>query len=170
MRVGARAPAVRLQSESGEWVSLEDLIGGRVVLFFFQKASTPGCTVEAGEFRDEMPRFDAENASVIGISPDTWRRHAKFKQAQRLPYSLLADKDALICQAFDVWHRKLFWGRYYMGVIRSTFVIGADGRVEQEWRNVSHEGHAAVVSAWLRGESTPSPAPTAPRRQAARKK
>ena len=76
MRVGARAPAFRLQSESGEWVSLEDLIGRRVVLFFFQKASTPGCTVEACKFRDAMPRFDADDVSVVGISPDTWRWHA----------------------------------------------------------------------------------------------
>ncbi len=166
MSVGAMAPTFRLQAESGEWVALEEFRGRRVVLFFFQKASTPGCTVEACEFRDAMPRFNADAITVIGISPDTWRRHAKFKAAERLPYLLLADTDALICQAYDVWHRKLFWGRHYMGVIRSTFVIGADGRLEREWRNVSHEGHAAVVGAWIAGE------PTTPRppRQAARKK
>lgn len=171
-QVGAKAPDFRLQDETGAWVSRDDFEGKRVVLFFFQKASTPGCTVEACEFRDAMPRFEADGVAVVGISPDTWRRHAKFKGAQRLPYPLLADKDAVVCQAFGVWHRKLFWGRYYMGVVRSTFVIGADGRVEQEWRDVHHEGHAAEIDAWLRGEPAPSaqaPAKSSPR-PAARKK
>lgn len=171
MKVGAKAPAFRLQDETGAWVSLEDLKGKRVVLFFFQKASTPGCTVEACEFRDAMPRFEADGVSVVGISPDTWRRHGKFKVAQGLPYPLLADKDAVISQAFDVWQRKLFWGRYYMGVVRSTFVIAADGRVEQEWRDVPHAGHAATVSAWLRGErSAGTAARPGARPRAARKK
>lgn len=155
-KVGAKAPDFRLQDETGAWISRDDLRGKRVVLFFFQKASTPGCTVEACEFRDAMPRFEADGVSVIGISPDTWRRHAKFKDAQRLPYPLLADKDAVVCQAFGVWHRKLFWGRHYMGVVRSTFVIGTDGRVEKEWRDVHHAGHAAEINAWLRGEPAPS--------------
>jgi len=165
VKVGSKAPGFRLQDTTGVWVSLDDLRGRRVVLFFFQKASTPGCTVEACEFRDAMPRFSEKDVTVIGISPDTWRRHAKFQAAERLPYALLADKDAVACQAYAVWHRKLFWGRYYMGVVRSTFVIGPDGRLEQAWRDVHHEGHAAEVSAWLHG------APAAPvRRPAARKK
>lgn len=168
MKVGRKAPAFRLQDETGAWVSLEDLKGQRVVLFFFQKASTPGCTVEACEFREAMPRFRADGVTVIGVSPDTWRRHAKFKTAERLPYTLLADKDAVACQAYGVWHQKLFWGRHYMGVVRSTFVIAADGQLEHEWRDVHHEGHAAAVSAWLRGEEPPvAPAPA---RRAARKK
>ncbi len=150
MRVGRRAPGFRLQDETGAWVALDELRGRRVVLFFFQRAGTPGCTVEACEFRDLMPRFAAAGAAVYGVSPDTWRRHAKFKAAQRLPYALLADKGAVACQAYGVWHRKLFWGRYYMGVVRSTFVIGPDGRLEHAWRDVHHEGHAAEVSAWLR--------------------
>lgn len=155
LKVGQKVPGFRLQDETGAWVSLADFAGQRVVLFFFQKASTPGCTVEACEFRDAMPQIDADGVAVIGISPDTWRRHGKFKAAQALPYPLLADKDAVVCQAFDVWHRKLFWGKYYMGVIRSTFVVGADGRLQQAWRDVHHEGHAATVSAWLRGEAEP---------------
>jgi len=165
VKVGSKAPGFRLQDTTGAWVSLDDLRGRRVVLFFFQKASTPGCTVEACEFRDAMPRFAAKDVTVIGISPDTWRRHAKFQAAERLPYALLADKGAVACQAYAVWHRKLFWGRYYMGVVRSTFVIGPDGRLEQAWRDVHHEGHAAEVGAWLHGASA-APA----RRPAARKK
>lgn len=146
---GKKAPPFSLLDETGAPVSLSDFAGNRVVLFFFQKASTPGCTVEACEFRDLMPRFKAAGAVVLGVSPDTWRRHAKFKSMQSLPYPLLADKDALTSQAYDVWHRKLFWGKYYMGVVRSTFVIGPDGRIEHAWRDVHHEGHAEEVRAWL---------------------
>jgi len=146
---GIKAPPFTLLDETGAPVSLADFAGKRVVLFFFQKASTPGCTVEACEFRDLMPRFKAAGATVLGISPDTWRRHAKFKTLQSLPYPLLADKDAHIAQAYDVWHQKLFWGKYYMGVVRSTFVVGPDGRIEQVWRDVHHEGHAEDVRAWL---------------------
>jgi peroxiredoxin Q/BCP len=168
LKVGSKAPAFRLQDETGAFISLDDLEGKRVLLFFFQKASTPGCTVQACELRDAMPRLRAEGLTVVGISPDTWRRHAKFKANEALPYSLLADKDAHVAQAYGVWHRKLFWGKHYMGVVRSSFVIGADGRLEHEWRDVHHEGHAAAVLAWLRGE--PEPAPPTPVRRAAKKK
>lgn len=164
--MGSKAPGFRLQDERGSWVTLDDFKGQRVVLFFFQKASTPGCTVEACEFRDEMPRFAADGVTVVGVSPDTWRRHAKFRAAERLPYMLLADKDAVACQAYGVWHQKLFWGRHYMGVVRSTFVIGPDGRLEQEWRDVHHGGHAAAVGERLRGEADSA----VPARRAARKK
>lgn len=156
MKVGSKAPGFRLQDETGAWVSLDDLNGKRVVLFFYPKASTPGCTVEACEFRDTMPRFAADGVVVLGISPDPVRKQARFKAAQGLTYPLLADVDTTTCQAYGVWQQKLFWGRHYMGVIRSTFVIDADGRLEQEWRDVPHEGHAAYVSAWLRGEPLPA--------------
>lgn len=160
VKVGNRAPAFRLKDETGAWVELSEFAGTRVVLFFFPKASTPGCTVEACEFRDLMPRFAAAGVTVLGISPDGWRRQARFKAAQALPYRLLSDPDATACQAYGVWHRKLFWGRHYMGVIRSTFVVGPTGRIERIWRDVHHEGHAAAVSAWLRGD--PEPAPVQP--------
>lgn len=146
---GRPAPAFRLQADDGTWVSLRDLRGQRVVLFFYQKDGTTGCTIEACEFRDLLPRFDAAGVRVIGISPDGVRRHARFKAAHALPYVLLSDPEATACQAYDVWHEKLFWGRRYMGVIRSTFVIGPTGRVEHEWREVEHEGHAAEVQARL---------------------
>lgn len=87
---------------------------------------------------------------MLGISPDPVRKHAKFRAKHRLPYRLLADPDHATCVAYDVWHEKLFWGRRYMGVIRSTFVVGADGRIEKEWRDVQHQGHAAEVLAALR--------------------
>lgn len=152
MKVGRKGPGFLLHDETGAPVSLDDFRGRRLVLFFFQKASSPGCTVQACDYRDALPRLKRAGVTVLGISPDTWRRHAKFKAAQGLPYTLLADKDAVACRAYGVWHQKLFWGKHYMGVVRSTFVIGADGRLEQEWRDVHHEGHAAVVTAWLRGD------------------
>lgn len=155
MKVGSKAPGFRLQDDTGAWASLDEFKGRRVVLFFYPKASTPGCTVEACEFRDTMPRFAADGVVVLGISPDPVRKQAKFKAAQGLTYPLLADVETTTCQAYGVWQQKLFWGRHYMGVIRSTFVIDAEGRLEQEWRDVPHEGHAAYVSAWLRGEPLP---------------
>lgn len=148
---GRVAPAFRLRADDGTWVSLRELRGERVVLFFYPKDGTTGCTIEACEFRDLFPRFDAAGVRVIGISPDGIRKHARFKAEHGLPYPLLSDPDATACQAYDVWHEKLFWGRRYMGVIRSTFVVGPTGRVEREWREVEHEGHAAEVRDWLEG-------------------
>ena len=155
MKVGRKAPAFRLQDETGAWVTLESLKGQRVVLFFYPKAGTTGCTQEACEFRDALPRFRKAGVAVFGISPDGHRKLAKFKAAQGLTYPLLSDPDAATCQAYGVWHPKLFWGRYYMGVIRSTFVVGADGKVEAAWVDVPHEGHAEAVAAWLRGGPAP---------------
>jgi peroxiredoxin Q/BCP len=163
VKVGRKAPTFALKDETGAVVSLEQFKGGRVVLFFFQKASSPGCTVQACEFRDQRPRFAAEGVTILGISPDTWRRHAKFRAAEALPFALLSDPDATVCKAYDVWHQKLFWGQRYMGVVRSTFVVGPDGKLEKEWRDVHHEGHAATVIAWLRGEPEPAPPTPKPR-------
>jgi len=154
-------------------VSLEALRGERVVLFFYPKDRSAGCTVEVCEFRDQYPRFKSHGVRVFGISPDTVRKHARFRAEQQLPYALLADPDHATCEAYDVWHEKLFWGRRYMGVVRSTFVVAPDGRIEREWRDVSHEGHAADVEAWLAGTgSTPASAAAATRpvRRAAKKK
>jgi peroxiredoxin Q/BCP len=173
VKAGQKAPAFRLQDDAGEWVTLAGLKGTRVVLFFYPKDDTTGCTVEACEFRDLLPRFTSDGVAVFGISPDPVRSHAKFRAKYALPYPLLSDPDHAVCEAYGVWHEKLFWGRRYMGVVRSTFVIGADGKLEHEWRGVPHEGHAAEVSAWLRGEPAPVvtvPAKVPRRRQAARKK
>ena len=149
VKVGAKAPGFRLQDDIGAIVSLADFKGRRVVLFFYPKDDTPGCTVEACEFRDLLPRFDADGVVVLGISPDPVRKHAKFKAKHSLSYPLLSDPDHSVLEAYDVWHEKMFWGRKYMGVVRSTFVVGTDGRLEGVWRDVSHEGHAAEVSEWL---------------------
>ena len=169
MKRGRRAPAFRLEDDAGAWVSLKDLKGQRVVLFFYPKDDSTGCTIEACEFRDQLPRLTESGVAVFGISPDSVRKHAKFKAKHGLTYRLLSDPDHAMCEAYDVWHEKLFWGRKYMGVVRSTFAIGPDGLVEQSWRDVAHEGHAAEVSAWLRGEAAPTPV-LPKKRRAARKK
>ena len=150
MKRGRRAPTFRLQDDAGEWVSSADLLGRRVVLFFYPKDGSTGCTVEVCEFRDALPSIKRSGVVVFGISPDSVRKHARFRAAHQLPYRLLSDPEHTLCEAYDVWHEKLFWGRKYMGVVRSTFVIGTDGRIEQSWRDVAHEGHAAEVTEWLR--------------------
>lgn len=152
---GARAPGFRLRDDAGVEVALDDFAGRRVVLFFFQKAATPGCTVEACEFRDTLPQLDAAGVTVLGIAPDGWKRLGKFRAAQRLPYRLLSDREAAVARAYGVWREKLFWGQRYLGVLRSTFVIGPKGRLEHAWYDAHHEGHAGTVLAWLRGEPAP---------------
>ena len=115
-----------------------------------------------------MPRFTAANAVIYGVSPDPVASHQKFRAKERLPYGLLSDPTHALCEAYGVWVEKSLYGRKYMGVHRSTFVVGADGTLEMEWRGVKPEGHAAEVNASLRGES--APAGTAPVRKAAVKK
>jgi peroxiredoxin Q/BCP len=166
--VGRQAPEFRLQTDEGAWLSLADLRGQRVVLYFYPKDDTSGCTVEACEFRDLFPRFEADGARVLGVSPDPVARHLKFKAKYGLPFTLLADPMHETCEAYGVWREKLFWGRRYMGVVRTTFVIAPDGRVEHVWEQVDHSGHAAEVS----GEPAPE-RPTArakPHSRAAKKK
>jgi len=149
MKVGSAAPDFTLAADDGRTVSLRDLRGQRVLLYFYQKDGSPGCTVEACGFRDEFPRFEAAGVAVFGISPDSARKHANFKAKHDLPFTLLSDPDHATCEAYGTWQRKLFWGRYYMGVVRTTFLVGTTGRVEHVWENVNHEGHADEVAAWL---------------------
>jgi thioredoxin-dependent peroxiredoxin len=155
IRAGDRAPRFILPDDTGTPVSLASLRGQRVVLYFYPKDDTPGCTVEACEFRDLLPRFSAQGVAVFGISPDPVRKHARFKAKHGLSFPLLADEDHAVCEAYGVWREKLFWGRKYMGVMRTTYVIDAEGRIEHIWEHVEHEGHAAEVDAWLRGEAPP---------------
>ena len=156
MMIGRKAPAFRLQDDTGAWVDSASLKGKRVVLFFYPKDMTSGCTVEACEFRDLMPRFTASNAVVYGVSPDPVASHQKFRAKERLSYGLLSDPSHALCEAYGVWVEKSLYGRKYMGVHRSTFLVAADGTLAMEWRGVKPEGHAAEVDAWLRGESAPT--------------
>ena len=149
LKVGDKAPDIRVHTDTGEDFGLSELKGKRVVLYFYPKADTPGCTVEACEFRDGMKAIARKGAAVIGISPDKPAAQAKFKQKFDLPFTLLADEDRTAAEAYGVWKEKNMYGRKVMGIERTTFVIGADGKIEKIYAKVKAKGHAAAVLAEL---------------------
>ncbi len=146
---GAVAPDFALLTDTGETLTLSALKGRPVVLFFYPKDDTSGCTTEACEFRDLFPRFEQGKAVILGVSPDSVNSHAKFKAKYELPFTLLADTDKVMVQAYDVWKEKSMYGKKYMGVERTTFVIDAQGRVAKVFEKVKPEGHAAEVQSAL---------------------
>jgi peroxiredoxin Q/BCP len=150
---GKKAPEFALLSDTGESVSLSSFKGKTVVLYFYPKDDTPGCTQEACDFRDLFPRFTRGKAVILGISPDTPRKHANFKKKYELPFTLLSDKDHKVAELYGLWVEKLFWGRKYFGVERTTYIIGADGKIEKIFSKVNPEGHAAEVEAALKGNT-----------------
>lgn len=129
LQIGQKAPDFALPDEDGHMVTLASLRGKKVVLYFYPKDDTPGCTAQACGFRDHYPAIQAENALVIGISPDGVRSHQKFKAKQELPFTLLSDADHAVAEQYGVWGEKSFMGRKYMGVVRSHFVIDEAGRL-----------------------------------------
>ena len=143
--VGKSAPAFSLDTDAGEKLSLKDLKGRPVVLYFYPKDDTPGCTVEACEFRDAFPRFKGSKAMILGISPDSVKSHQKFKEKFDLPFTLLADEDHAIAEKYGVWQKKSMYGRTYMGIARTTFVIDQDGKVAKIFEKVKPKGHAEEV-------------------------
>ena len=146
---GDKAPDIELCNEAGEPFRLADLKGKRVVLYFYPKADTPGCTVEACEFRDDIAAFRKKGAVVIGISPDKPAAQAKFKDKYQLPFPLLADQDKAAANAYGVWKEKNMYGKKVMGIERTTFVIGPDGKIEKIYSKVKAAGHAGAVLAEL---------------------
>jgi thioredoxin-dependent peroxiredoxin len=143
---GDLAPDFTLQTDADEPLTLSSLRGQVAVLFFYPKDDTPGCTTEACSFRDLLPRFEGVHARVLGISPDTWRKHRNFKKKYNLPYTLLSDTDHAVAERYGLWVEKLFWGRKYWGVARTTFVIAPDGRIAKVFEKVQPENHAAEVA------------------------
>lgn len=143
--VGDKAPDFTLESDEGTKVSLKALRGAPVVLYFYPKDDTSGCTTEACEFRDLFPRFKAEGAVVLGVSPDDVKSHVKFRKKYALPFTLLADTEKEVAQAYGVWKEKSMYGRKYMGVERTTFLIDAKGKVARVFEKVKPAGHAAEV-------------------------
>jgi thioredoxin-dependent peroxiredoxin len=143
--VGKSAPAFSLDTDAGEKLSLKDLKGRPVVLYFYPKDDTPGCTVEACEFRDAFPRFKGSKAVILGISPDSVKSHLKFKEKFDLPFTLLADEDHAIAEKYGVWQKKSMYGRTYMGIARTTFVIDKSGKVAKVFEKVKPKGHAEEV-------------------------
>ncbi len=143
--VGKKIPALKGQLGDGSPIRLADFKGQWVVLYFYPKDSTPGCTIEANDFRDLYAQFRQRNAQVLGVSRDSPASHARFAAKQALPFALVADTDETWCQAFDVIHEKLLYGKRHLGLVRSTFLIDPAGRLAQEWRGVKVPGHAKAV-------------------------
>ena len=142
---GKPAPDFELQSDSGEPVKLSELRGRPVVLYFYPKDDTPGCTTEACEFRDAYDVFRERGAEVLGVSPDDIASHQKFKSKHELPFTLLADPDHAVAEKYGVWGERKFAGKTYMGINRSTFIIDEEGKVARAMRGIKPAGHAAQV-------------------------
>ncbi|MBU7321022.1 thioredoxin-dependent thiol peroxidase [Paenibacillus oleatilyticus] len=145
LQPGQPVPDFTLTAGSGESVTLSQFRGKYVVLYFYPKDMTPTCTEESCQFRDYNGQFKALNTEVIGISPDDLKSHGKFAAKYELPFLLLSDPDHEVCELFGVWQLKKMYGREYMGVVRSTFVIDPLGKLVREWRGVRIKGHVEQV-------------------------
>ena len=143
--VGKKAPAFELEGSSGNTVSLSGLKGQKVVLYFYPKDDTPGCTIEAQEFRASLDKFKKKGAVVLGVSPDDVKSHCKFINKFDLNFELLADTGHELCEKYGVWVEKSMYGKKYMGISRDTFLIAPDGTIAQIWRKATPKGHAAEV-------------------------
>lgn len=146
---GMLAPEFELADETGVVRSLKEFRGKPLVLYFYPKDDTPGCTKEACSFRDGYGEYARAGAVILGVSPDTSKSHAKFKGKYSLPFTLLADVDHKVCELYGVWGRKKYMGREYDGVFRTTFLIDPDGVVRRVFKNVKPDGHATEVLAAL---------------------
>jgi len=144
---GGSAPAFSLKDQSGTTVKLSDFKGKYVVLYFYPKDDTSGCTKEACAFRDEHTQLKKRGAVVLGVSPDDEKRHQKFIAKYELPFQLLVDADHQVAEKYGAWGEKSMYGRKYFGIIRSTFLIGPDGKVVKAWPKVKVEGHVDEVLA-----------------------
>ncbi len=153
MKINDKAPDFTLQDENGKEISLNQLRGKTVVLYFYPRADTPGCTIEACEFRDSYRKIQKTGAVLLGISPDTPKAQKKFSEKFSLPFSLLADADKKVATAFGVMKEKNMYGKKVIGVARTTFVIGSGGKIEHIFEKVRPEGHAEEVLAYLKQSS-----------------
>ena len=151
MKVGGKVPALRLPQIDGREWRLGHHAGEKVVLYFYPKDMTPGCTLEGQDFRDLHAAFRRAKTAVFGISRDNCASHVKFRERERFPFELLSDEKQSLVKLFDVWKEKSMYGKKYMGIERSTFLIDAKGVLRQEWRKVKVDGHAEEVLAAARG-------------------
>jgi len=142
---GEKAPAFELADEKGERVSSASLAGKPYLLYFYPKDDTPGCTKEACDLRDNFGRLGKHNLRVLGVSPDSSESHARFGKKYGLPYTLLSDPEQKLANAYGVWQKKLNYGREYMGIVRSTFLVGADGLIKKAYRSVKVPGHVDAI-------------------------
>jgi peroxiredoxin Q/BCP len=149
LTVGSQAPDFTLFTDAEEKLTLSSLQGKKVVLYFYPKADTPGCTREACSFRDDFPRIEAANTVVLGVSPDMPAALAKFKAKYTLPFTLLSDVEHTVAEQYGVWKLKKNYGKEYMGIERTTFVIGTDGKIAKIFPKVKVDGHSEAVLAAL---------------------
>lgn len=152
--MGSVAPDFVLEDDGGSPVRLSALAGRKVVLYFYPEDDTPGCTAQACGFRDNLPRFASEDAVILGVSPDPPESHARFREKYGLPFRLLSDPDHAVAERYGAWGKKQLFGNEYEGILRSTFVIGEDGRVLRVFRRVRVEEHAAEVLEALRAAAS----------------
>ena len=143
--IDQKVPSFTAQATSEQTISSDDLVGKNVVIYFYPKDSTPGCTTEGQNFRDSIGEFEAANTVIFGVSRDSLRAHENFKAKQSFPFELISDPDEELCKLFDVIKLKKNYGREYMGIERSTFLIDAEGVLKQEWRGVKVKGHVEEV-------------------------
>ena len=153
LNVNDKAPDFTLQDENGKETSLKALRGKVVVLYFYPRADTPGCTVQACGFRDTYQQIQKTGVVLLGISPDTPKAQKKFQEKFHLPFSLLADADKKVAEAYGVVQEKNMYGKKVMGIARTTFIIGPDGKIQHIFPKVKPEGHAAEVLAYLKGSA-----------------
>ena len=145
VQIGEKAPEFTLPQDGGADVALSDLKGGPVVLYFYPRDDTPGCTKEAIAFTDMLEEFTAVGATVLGVSRDTVAKHAKFRAKHELGVHLLSDEDGTVCEAYGTWVEKKMYGKTHMGIERATFLIDSEGMISQIWRKVKVAGHAEAV-------------------------
>jgi peroxiredoxin Q/BCP len=149
--IGHKAPSFTAPTDTGENVSLSDYAGKTLVLYFYPKDDTPGCTKEACGFNESLAALKKLKTAVIGVSKDSVASHQKFKEKFGLQFPLISDTDGKICEAYGTWMEKSMYGRKYMGIDRATFVIGPDGKIKAAWRGVKVTGHIDAVIEALKG-------------------
>ncbi|PPR09486.1 MAG: putative peroxiredoxin bcp [Alphaproteobacteria bacterium MarineAlpha11_Bin1] len=145
LRKGDTAPAFDGMTDGGNKIELRELKGKKVVLYFYPRDMTPGCTAEAEGFRDASKEFEKANTVILGVSKDSIKRHENFKAKYDLPFMLISDEDGKICSAYGVWQKKMNYGREYMGIVRSTFLIDEKGKIVEIWSNLRVKGHVEMV-------------------------
>lgn len=146
LKTGQKAPDFKAPDESGKQISLKDLMGKKgLVLYFYPKDQTPGCTTEACDFRDNFARLKKEGYNVVGISKDSVKSHQKFIEKQELNFTLISDEDGAICESYGVWQLKKFMGREFMGIVRTTFLVGTDSKIQKIYPKVSVKGHVDEI-------------------------
>ena len=145
LKTGDTAPDFTAKTDGGSEITLSDFQGQNVILYFYPKDDTPGCTKEACGFRDNLPDFEKADAVVLGVSKDSVEKHDKFKAKYDLPFTLVSDEDGAICESYGTWVEKSMYGKKFMGIQRATFLIGKDGKIKHIWPKVRVKGHVESV-------------------------